>query len=97
LRVLGIFRGSRDRLPDRYGKETRGATVMKQPAEWREKAALYSERARAIEDFDLREQYLELAVRYLEMAEKFDDRTVAEAILNGSVSEAFLTDKGQRS
>ena len=55
---------------------------MQQPAEWREKAALYSEKARATEDFDLREQYTELAVRYLEMAEKFEDRTVAAAILN---------------
>ena len=35
------------------------------------------------EDFDLREQYLELAVRYLEMAEKFEDGMVAAAVLNG--------------
>ena len=55
---------------------------MKQPAEWRERAALYSEKAHATEDFDLREQYLELAVRYLEMAEKFEDRVVAAAVLN---------------
>ena len=43
---------------------------MQQPAEWREKTALYSEEARATEDFDLHELYTELAVRYLEMAEK---------------------------
>ena len=55
---------------------------MQQPAEWRQKAALYSEKARATEDFELREQYTELAVRYLEMAEKYEDRTVAAAVLN---------------
>ena len=53
-----------------------------QPSEWRERAALYSEKARATEDFDLREQYTELAARYLEMAEKFDDPMVATAVLN---------------
>jgi len=55
---------------------------MQRPAEWREKATLYSEKARTTEDFDLREQYTELAVRYLEMAEKFEDRMVAAAVLN---------------
>jgi hypothetical protein len=80
--VLSIFRASRDRLPDRYGEETTGATVMEQPEEWREKAALYSEKARATEDFDLREQFTELAVRYLEMAEKFEDRVVSATVLN---------------
>jgi hypothetical protein len=80
--VLSIFRPSRNRLLDRYGEETTGVTVMQTPTEWRERATLYSEKARATEDFDLREQYLELAVRYLEMAEKFEDRTVAAAVLN---------------
>jgi hypothetical protein len=56
--------------------------AMLQPAEWRVRATLYSEKARATEDFDLREQYFELAVRYLEMAEKFEDRMVAAAVLN---------------
>jgi len=55
---------------------------MQQPAEWREKAALYSEKARATEDFDLSEQYSELAVRSLETAEKYEDRTVAAAVPN---------------
>lgn len=55
---------------------------MQRPAEWREKATLYSEKARATEDFDLREQYAELAARYLEMAEKLEDRVVAAAVLN---------------
>jgi hypothetical protein len=56
---------------------------MHQPAEWREKATFYWEKARTTEDFDLREQYNDLAVRYLEMAEKFEDRVVAAAVLNG--------------
>ena len=56
---------------------------MHRPAEWREKATLYWEKARTTEDFDLREQYNELAVRYLGMAEKFEDRVVAAAVLNG--------------
>jgi hypothetical protein len=55
---------------------------MREPAEWRQKAALCSEKARATEDFELRERYTELAARYLEMAEKFEDRTVAAAVLN---------------
>lgn len=55
---------------------------MQRPAEWREKATLYSEKARATEDFDLRQQYAELAARYLEMAEKYEDRVVAAAVLN---------------
>ena len=55
---------------------------MQQPAEWREKATFYSEKARATQDFDLREQYTELAVRFLEMAESFEARVVAAAVLN---------------
>ena len=56
--------------------------LMRGPAEWREKAALYWEKARATEDFNLREQYAELAARYAGMAEKFEDRMVAAAVLN---------------
>jgi hypothetical protein len=55
---------------------------MQQPAEWRKKAALYSEKVRATEDFDLREQFTELAARYLEMAQKFEDRVADAALLN---------------
>ena len=60
---------------------------MHRPAEWREKATFYWEKARTTEDFDLREQYNELAVRYLEMAEKFEDQVVAAAVLNGRSRE----------
>jgi hypothetical protein len=49
---------------------------------WREKATLYWEKARTTEDLDLREQYAELAARYLDMAEKFEDRMVAATVLN---------------
>ena len=56
---------------------------MTGPAEWREKAALYWEQAQSAVDFDLREQLTELAVRYLQMAEKYEDEVVSAAILNG--------------
>ena len=56
---------------------------MPGPSEWREKAALYWEQAKTAEDFDLREQLTELAVRYLQMAEKYEDEVVSAAILNG--------------
>ena len=56
---------------------------MNQPAEWRNKAAFYWEKAESTQDFALREQYTELAARYLAMAEKFEDRVVADAVLNG--------------
>lgn len=56
---------------------------MNQPAEWRKKAALYWEKAESTQDFALREQYTELAARYLGMAEKFEDRMVAAAVLDG--------------
>lgn len=70
-----------------YKLSNGGSHVMHRPAEWREKATLYWEKARTTEDFDLREQYTELAVRYLEMAEKFEDRVVADAVLNGRSRE----------
>ena len=56
---------------------------MPGPAEWREAAALYWEQAQTATDFDLREQLTELAVRYLQMAEKYEDEVVSAAILNG--------------
>jgi len=55
---------------------------MKEPAEWRQKATVYWEKARTTGDSDLREQYAELAARYLDMAEKFEDWVVAAAVLN---------------
>ena len=76
-----IFRASRYRPPDRMVTQ-RFEVVMKHPAEWREKATLYWEKARTTKDFDLREQYTELAARYLDMAEKFEDGMVAAAVLN---------------
>jgi hypothetical protein len=57
--------------------------VMPGPAEWREKAALYWEQAQSAVDFELREQLTEMAVRYLQMAEKYEDEVVSAAILNG--------------
>lgn len=56
---------------------------MPGPAEWRKKAALYWEQAQSAVDFELREQLTEMAVRYLQMAEKYEDEVVSAAILNG--------------
>jgi hypothetical protein len=55
---------------------------MQPPTQWREKAEHYWNKARATEDFDLRERFAELAARYADMTEKFDDRMVAAAVLN---------------
>jgi hypothetical protein len=55
---------------------------MQRPAEWREKATLYWEKAQSTKDFDLREQYTELATRFLDMVQKFEDRMVSAPVRN---------------
>jgi hypothetical protein len=54
---------------------------MLRPAEWREKAVEYWDKARGEENYSLREQFAELAARYLDMAEKLEDQVVAATIL----------------
>jgi hypothetical protein len=56
--------------------------IMRQPAEWREKATEYLDKSKFVADLALRQQFTELAARYLDMAEKFEDRMCAAAILN---------------
>jgi hypothetical protein len=56
--------------------------ILLQPVEWREKAIEYWDKAQMEENFNLREQFAELAARYLDMAEKLDNQVVAAAILN---------------
>ncbi len=56
---------------------------MRQPAEWREIAQQYWEKAGSQTDLRLREQFAELAARYLDMAEKLEDRAVAAAVAEG--------------
>ena len=56
---------------------------MPEPAKWREMAQQYWEKAGTQTDFRVREQFAELAARYLDVAEKFEDRMVAGAVLNG--------------
>jgi hypothetical protein len=56
--------------------------IMWQPAEWRERATEYLDKAQVAKDFSLREQFAELAARYLDMAEKLENQVVAAAILN---------------
>ena len=53
---------------------------MPRPAELRGLAQQYWEKAGTQTDFHLREQFAELAARYLDMAEKLEDRMVAAAV-----------------
>lgn len=57
---------------------------MPQPAEWRAMAQQYWEKAGTQTDLRLREQFAELAARYLDMAEKLEDRTVTAAVAEGT-------------
>jgi hypothetical protein len=52
---------------------------MGQPSDWRERAAYYWNLSKTVRDYDLSEQYAELAARYLDMAEKFDGQGMAGA------------------
>ena len=45
-----------------------------QPSVWREKAAEYLDKARSASDFGLRTQFTELAIRYLDIAEDFEQQ-----------------------
>jgi hypothetical protein len=56
--------------------------IQRRPVEWRDKAAEYWDLAQMAKDYRIREQFTQLAARYLDMAEKFEDRVVAAAILN---------------
>jgi len=49
---------------------------MRRAEKWRHKAIKYWEKATTLTDFDLSEQYFELAARCLDMAEKLEDETV---------------------
>jgi hypothetical protein len=53
--------------------------ILREPADWRKKATEYWDKAQRATDYYLREQFAELAARYLDMAEKFEDRAVAAA------------------
>jgi hypothetical protein len=50
-----------------------------EPAKWRETAQQYWEKAGTQTDLRVREQFAELVARYLDMAEKLEDRMVASA------------------
>jgi hypothetical protein len=58
------------------------AEMLRQPAEWRDKASEYLDMAQTAQDFILREQFSELAARFLDMAEKLEGEMVAVAVLN---------------
>jgi hypothetical protein len=50
--------------------------AMRRSEEWRDKAIEYWEKAKTLSDFDLSEQYFELAARCLDMAQKLEDEMV---------------------
>jgi hypothetical protein len=49
---------------------------MTPATDWRKKAIEYWEKAKTVNDDGLREQYAELAARYLDLAERQDDELI---------------------
>jgi hypothetical protein len=52
---------------------------MTQATEWREKATFYWNLSKSVVDYDLCEQYAELAARYLDLAERLEGQTTGGA------------------
>ena len=50
--------------------------AMTPETDWRKKAIEYWEKAKTMNDDGLREQYAELAARYLDLAERQDDELI---------------------
>ncbi len=50
---------------------------MQRPAEWWQKAADYWEKSQIVGDSHLRRQYIDLAARYLELAQSFENTMTA--------------------
>jgi hypothetical protein len=61
---------------------------MGQSSEWRDKAAYYWGLSKTVMDYELCEQYAELAARYLDIAEKLEDEAVATAMLGRQSGKA---------
>jgi hypothetical protein len=51
---------------------------MGQATEWRDKATYYWNLSKSVKDYDLCEQYAEIAVRFLDLAEKLEDRITSD-------------------
>ena len=58
------------------------AEISWQPTDWRDKAGEYLDMAQLAKDLTLREQFAELAARYLDMAEKIESQVVSAGILS---------------
>jgi len=54
---------------------------MGQETEWRAKASYYWNLSKTVMDYELSEQYAELAARYLDLAEKLADQAMSDAAL----------------
>ena len=55
---------------------------MGQSSEWGDKAAYYWGLSKTVFDYDLCEQYAEIAARYLDLAEKLEDQATGSAALD---------------
>jgi len=51
---------------------------MGRSSEWRDKAAYYWSLSKTAMDYDLCEQYAELAARFLDMAEELEDQIMRD-------------------
>jgi hypothetical protein len=55
---------------------------LQKPAEWREKAAEYLDKAQMADDINLRERFALLAAMYYGMAEKIEKHALAAVTLD---------------
>jgi hypothetical protein len=61
---------------------------MSQATVWREKAKFYWNLSKSVMDYDLCEQYAELAARYLDLAEALENQAASGAANGGQSRKA---------
>ncbi len=61
---------------------------MGQASDWREKATYYWSLSKSTRDYDLCEQYAELAARYLDLAEKLEDQAMDDTGFGGQLAKS---------
>jgi hypothetical protein len=59
---------------------------MGQSSQWRDKATYYWGLSKTVMDYDLSEQYAELAARYLDIAERLEDQATGIGMIEGRLS-----------
>lgn len=60
--------------------------ILRQPGQWRDKATEFMDMAQMTKDLRLREQFADLAARYLDMAERLESEVVAAGVLSARLS-----------